>query len=60
MYFICTFFGIIMNKKVEESCENIIIAIDGNLSGLSYNEMLLALKLIAKEINTMIKIIEKY
>ena len=49
-----------MNKKVEESCENIIIAIDGNLSGLSYNEMLLALKLIAKEINTMIKIIEKY
>ena len=49
-----------MNNKVEEKCELIISNINNIIDDLDFNEMKLTLILIKKEIETILKIIEKF
>lgn len=49
-----------MNNKVEEKCELIISNINNIIDDLDFDEMKLTLILIKKEIETILKIIEKF
>ena len=48
------------NNKVEEKCELIISNINNIIDDLDFDEMKLTLILIKKEIETILKIIEKF